>query len=96
MSLVHLVQLGRLAYRPALQAQHKFAQKLVEFRLKTPDNNQPRGFLLAVEHDPVYTIGRVHFCTPNTTQQNMKYVTAQTIYGIHKVTVCSGVSKNEA
>lgn len=57
MSLVHLVQLGRLAYRPALQAQHKFAQKLAEFRLKTPDNNRPRGFLLAVEHDPVYTIG---------------------------------------
>lgn len=57
MSLVQLVRLGRMAYGPALQAQRKFAQKLTDFRQDKPDNNTPRGFLLAVEHDPVYTVG---------------------------------------
>ena len=58
--MVQLVKLGRLAYKPALEAQHKYAQKLVRNRREkrtAEEDNRPRGFLLAVEHDPVYTVG---------------------------------------
>lgn len=54
---VQLVQLGRLAYSPALGVQHKFVQKLHEFRQSTQEADTPQGFLLAVEHEPVYTVG---------------------------------------
>lgn len=53
--LIKLVQLGRMAYRPALAQQHKYVEMLSK-RSGTEEANAS-GYLLAVEHDPVYTVG---------------------------------------
>jgi len=53
--LIKLVQLGRMAYRPALAQQHKYVEKLS--KRGGYEEAEAAGYLLAVEHDPVYTVG---------------------------------------
>jgi len=52
--IMHYVQLGRIAYMPALNFQHNCAKAMMSGKSQP---NGADGVLLMLEHDPVYTVG---------------------------------------
>ncbi|XP_072118576.1 octanoyl-[acyl-carrier-protein]:protein N-octanoyltransferase LIPT2, mitochondrial [Mobula birostris] len=55
--VIEVVNLGRISYGNALQAQQKFIRRHVDALTRLPTNEPPLNALLLCEHPPVYTIG---------------------------------------
>ncbi|XP_072900502.1 octanoyl-[acyl-carrier-protein]:protein N-octanoyltransferase LIPT2, mitochondrial isoform X3 [Hemitrygon akajei] len=55
--MIEVVNLGRISYGNALQAQQKFIRRHVDALTRLPTDEAPLNALLLCEHPPVYTIG---------------------------------------